>query len=644
MIEDSSRNNSRGAILSDAVRRALRTFRLHWTRRTAGGVTLVLICAVAYLPGWLALPPIDRDEARFAEASRRMVVAEGWQEWVVPVIQDRPRLNKPPLIYWMQAGCVRGASWWLGHDVGIAAEAGPAVPAPSMPAVGESLPAGGIWAYRIPSMVGATLAVLFVWRLGVAMYGGPVGWLAGVLLALCMVVMHDVRQARTDQVLLAWTTLAQWALWQSWSRTQRGRPVRWRWLLCLWMAVGLGVLTKGPVTPAVVALTALVLSWMSKRWRWLWSLRPVLGVGIVLAMVAPWLILVGRAVGWGTFGQTVYDEILGRSMSGMEGHWGPPGYHLALLPVLFWPGSLTLGPALIRAWRLAFQFGRPAWQVTSDKTWANLPRRAWRAWGRRIPGRRPELFCLAWLIPGWVVFELVATKLPHYVLPMYPALALLGARSLYAVHTEWMPFLRSRVGPIALWGWVVLTEVMILAIPAGAAVSGRLTTHWPIVVGVVVLLLVGQALMIAVVQRLRQGRFLRAQWLTCVTAIVVSVAVFELILPHLRTIWLSSRIMAKVSVIDPAGDRPIAGGTYREDSLVFLTQGRLVRSGRYRIADWIRENPQGLAIVSQNQLFVNLPLTEHATVEGFNYADGQWQDLAIVTSAQARGTSTRPGS
>ena len=76
-----------------------------------------------------------------------------------------------------------------------------------------------------------------------------------------------------------------------------------------------------------------------------------------------------------------------------ESHAGPPGYHTLLVWGLFWPAAALIGPGLVHIWR---------------------DRAGWRA-----------RFLLAWIIPSWLVFEIAATKLPHYVMPLYPALATL---------------------------------------------------------------------------------------------------------------------------------------------------------------------------------------------------------------------------
>ena len=87
--------------------------------------------------------------------------------------------------------------------------------------------------------------------------------------------------------------------------------------------------------------------------------------------------------------------MLAKVTSGQEAHGAPPGYYLLLFWVTFWPGSVLAGLAAPAVWQ-----------------------------ARREPGAQ---FLLAWLVPSWIVFEAVITKLPHYVLPLYPAIAILIA-------------------------------------------------------------------------------------------------------------------------------------------------------------------------------------------------------------------------
>lgn len=571
--------------------------RRHWAGGPRGALLLIAACLLLHLPGLISLPPIDRDESRFAEASRHMHVAD---QWVVPRVGDKLRLSKPPLIYWLQAGTARLI-----------------LPASAAQALYAD---GTIWTYRLPSLAGALVAVLLTWRLGCAMFAPPIGLWAGLLLATCAVVMIDVRQARVDQVLLALTTAAQLALWQLWRRRNRDGAGRMGWVVLLWIAVGLGMLAKGPVTPAVVALTAVALSAVARQWRWLRTLHWPLGLLLVALLVMPWLALAAREVGWDRLRDVVHQEVIERGLSSKEGHWGWPGYYLTLLPGLFWPGSLALIPAAMVAWQRGLRTTRNG-----------------RRWPLR-PGRDAELFCLAWLVPGWILFELAGTKLPHYTLPMFPALALLAARGLFAVRRAWRPLLSTDWGWMAVWGWLILSQVLAVILPLVMAWLGQLASHIGLIIVVIGLAILNQALIVVVAIALHQRRFLRAQGAALIMAGMMQIGLLGVILPNLPTLWLSSRVVAELKQVDPGAERPIAAVGYHEDSIVFLTAGRAKRLSWHEVDDWRTAHPNGLLVALEEPWDALPDARELARVAGLNYANGRWQTLRLLESPATDGT------
>ena len=112
-------------------------------------------------------------------------------------------------------------------------------------------------------------------------------------------------------------------------------------------------------------------------------------------LVLPWFVAIVAKSGDSFFAQSIGEDMLAKVTSGQEAHGAPPGFYFLLFWVTFWPGSVLAGLAAPMVWK-----------------------------ARREPGAR---FLLAWLIPSWLVFEAVMTKLPHYVLPLYPAIAILIA-------------------------------------------------------------------------------------------------------------------------------------------------------------------------------------------------------------------------
>ena len=163
----------------------------------------------------------------------------------------------------------------------------------------------------------------------------------------------------------------------------------------LWLAMAVGVLIKGPIILMVVALASLVLSVKERSVRWLRPAADWRAAGLAMLIIAPWFIAIGIDTHGAFFDDAVGGDMLGKVAGAREGHGAPPGTYLVAALLTLWP----LAPLAI---------------VAAPAVW-------------RARGEDAVAFLLAWLIPSWLVFEAVPTKLPHYVLPLYPAIALLVA-------------------------------------------------------------------------------------------------------------------------------------------------------------------------------------------------------------------------
>ncbi|MEZ6242353.1 MAG: glycosyltransferase family 39 protein [Phycisphaerales bacterium] len=587
-------------------------------RGPLGALALLAILASVYLPGLFVIPTVDRDEARFAQASRQMFESVALPDdrrdtrpfeqseaggitagahaggLVIPMVQTTPRLKKPPLIYWLQSGAA-----------GLATGGDPARDA--------------VWMYRLPSVLAAIVACLATWRLGLSLVDPRGAWLGAVLLGVCPMVVWDTHQARADQALLACTTLAMWALTRLWVTRDQDAKTPWRrWgvPLALWLAIGAGVLVKGPITPMVVVLTALGVGVISDRYAWLKRTRPVLGVIVLVVMVVPWIIAAGERVGWGVLWSSAFGETLGRSAAPREGHWGPPGYHTLFAAVLLWPGSMLTLAAFVRIWRLAVRLPRP-----EKPGWFTSVRTLWSRWRRRVPGRDAEVFLLAWIVPSWVVFELVATKLPHYTLPVYPALALISAWAVVDAARgviDSASVARLRLG-LRVWG--VIGVVLTGAIPVGVSLLGG---GWIAIVSAAVAAIVNALLVWRALVSFDAGRVLKAQLLGVLSTVVFAAVFLQFVLPRASALWITSRL---ASVIDSheGADRPIASAVYHEDSLVFATRGRVEWISADQIQSWAGAHPRGLLIAPKGDGADLLAQGWRSIAEvwGINYAGGR---------------------
>lgn len=516
---------------------------------------------------------------------------------VVPRVQGRDRLTKPPLIYWLQA--TSAAVLTLGRPL-----------------------LDAIWMYRVPSLLAAIASVLLTWRLGTALFDSRTGRLGAALLACCPLVAWEARQARADMVLLALNTAAVLALWRVFSAEPHGTGAR-RWALVFWLCLALAILTKGPIAPLIIALTVTSVCLISRQWRWLARLRVEVGVAILLVVVAPWVIAVGERVGWDAYLRTIADETLGRAVFARESHWGPPGYHTILLAVLFWPGCLMTAAGVV----LAFRQGLTAVPHASLLTRLRALR----------PAHPPYLYCLAWTLPAWLIFEIVATKLPHYTLPMYPAIALLSARAVLAAEAGLLPPHRERARRLgaAVWlvigiglaaGMVVLTLYARQRIAQGSAAADVLVGVLAIAGGLIAIWNLRLAW-----HALRSGRWARAQLAGLFAFMVTWVLLVGWAIPPVA--GLSRDILASVRGNDPHGSRPLAAVGYHEDSLVFLTRARIHRIQAHDLDAWIGAHPDGLIVMP---LTLRDPPPGWRVVggaAGFNYSKGQHLQLAVLQRA-----------
>src|SRR5262249_45845542 len=322
---------------------------------------LVLLSLALYLPGLAALPPTDRDESRFVQASRQMLESN---DFLRIRFQDEPRNKKPAGIYWLQAASVDLFSTSAG---------------------------AAMWPYRLPSGLGALAAVLLTFAFGQAWVGRETAFIGAALLAASLSLIVEAHLAKTDAVLLATVVAAQGALGEIYRRSRSDAPAGSALPLLFWTAQGVGLLIKGPITPLVSLLAGGALSIADREVRWLGRLRFLWGVPLMLLIAGPWLIAITVATDGGFASESVRSDFLGKLIHGQESHGAPPGYFLVLALVTFWPGSLALAAAARLAWRARAE--------TAVR------------------------FLTAWLGPFWLLLELVPTKLPPSVPPAYPALA-----------------------------------------------------------------------------------------------------------------------------------------------------------------------------------------------------------------------------
>ncbi len=556
--------------------------------RLTGGIrpylALSLLCLILYLPGLATLPPMDRDESRFMQATRQMLESG---DYIRIQFQDEMRAKKPVGAYWLQAASVDT----LSH-----------------PASRQT------WPYRLPSALAAWAAVLMTFAFGRTLIGERPALMAGVVLASALILASEAHQAKTDAILLACVVAAQGVLARFYvagkAREAAGgggcgtpSPTTPASLLApatlealiFWVAQGIGILVKGPIVPVISLLTLISLAVADRNIRWFNAMKPLLGTAVAAAIAAPWFVAISQATGGAFVGEAVKGDLLPKLLGAQESHGGFPGMYLALASVTLWPGSLLLWPAVAKLWS---QRSRLAFRVL-----------------------------LAWALPTWIMFELIPTKLPHYVLPAFPALALMIA----ALANEGIEAFRHKAAKAwyAVWTLVGLTiaaAVLVLPVKLGNGFDAAMV---PAAIGIVLATLLPATLA-------WQGRTATACLALALTAAASYPVVFQGVLPSLDRMFLSRGVARIVDTI--GSDGPVVSAGYSEPSLVFLlgTNTRFANGGG--AAAHLAANRRALAVVSNRELpaFMQaaaaqgLQIEQFGQVDGLNYSRGKETSLAVL--------------
>lgn len=521
-----------------------------WTGWRAPVAAMLVMLALA-LPGFFTLPPVDRDEARFARASAQMIETG---DLIDIRLGDEPRYKKPVGIYWLQA-----------------AVAGLTAP-------------DRIWAYRLVSIAGAMAAVGLTVLVARRAMGGGAALMAGVIMASSFLLGGEARLAKTDAVQLACILAAQLVLARAFLPGGRAQqpvlsPVA---AMGFWAAVGAGILVKGPIAPLVAFSTLTVICLYRRDLAILRALRPLPGVLLMLGIVAPWLIAITVKSGGAFWQASVGEDLLAKVGEGQENHGAPPGSYLLAVWGILWPGAALLAAALPGIWRM-----------------------------RRAP---LAVFALGWAVPVWLLFELTATKLIHYTLPAYPALAILTAGALAATPPGG---LARAVGSLLA---VAVPVLVLVAMWLGARDLGAVP-GWTYFAGAA-LLVPGVALLIAGLWRNHLAAMTGG---LAASGLALSVALFPT-LARMPVLW-PSVALSQVAAAHP-GCRFVTLG-YGEPSLLFLTQGAVRFTDAAGLGAALAEPGCVLLAVESREVVDSAGWQPAGSVRGVNLGNGRSLDFAL---------------
>ena len=473
------------------------------TLLAVGLTVLVGLFVLALMPAHMLW---DADEGYYARTAAEMLQSGNW---LVPTYNGEVFAHKPPLSFWLMAVGI----WLFGE---------------------------GEFAVRFFSAPALAASAFLTFLMARRLFDDRTGlWAMGVLATSLMSVYLGFA-AMLDAVLLFTVTLSIWAYVEMTMRPGRAVVM----IAIFGVGLTLSLLAKGPVGPAVV-ITMVAASWLilPKDLRIPFRQGFALAAVSLLALAAflGWAIPADHASGGGLMSEGFGTHIIGRALAPMEGHGGsgPVGYLLTLpayLPFLllgFFPWIIHL-PATLRSF-----------------------------WAGTIGDRRARVLLWSWVLPTFIMFTLAATKLPHYVFPLYPALAIMVAAFIVKSGDSTSRF------PVWLksGGWLYLAGG--IATAAAILVSPFLLPEHP---SVPVALACGLALLAVVVAVARAqigGRVMTASKLLVVATPLAFAGLFWLVIkPVEPAIKLASPMAAAVAEA-AGGESEIFLAGYGEPSFFF---------------------------------------------------------------------------
>ena len=573
---------------------------------------LVIVSVVLFLPGIASIPIIDRDSPHFAEASRQMMINHDY--WNIQ-FQNKPRHLKPPGIYWLQTLSVHFFS------------------TPSSNAV---------WSYTLVSVLGAMISVLATFFIAKNSLVKRAAALAAALLAASPLLIMEAHLIVTDSTLLACVVLMQGSLWQIYTRrisssgfvaatrcshtqcmlrcsishaprqlleirrvyrSSKDETIKssvreffWGWPLLFWLTMAAGILFKG-ITPLIAGLTILAIGIMDRDFKWIKKTGLYWGIPLVIALTACWLVPLSLFSHSNFLFDMLSQDAVPKLIKGQQSHGMPFGFFLLLFPLIFWPCSLFLWQGIYYAKE----------NITN-----------------------PDVrFLIAWIVPTWLFFELIPTKLPEYVLPTFPAIALIIALAVAETPKIVLPTLWQLLAKIQYLIWVIITGILAGGILLLSYYFNKKLNFYSVTAGFILLLDVVFVLIL-----IKNSQLFKACIVNIVAITGVSLLFLHFVVPSLQQVWISRKVseVMQSKSIHLSEIHPLISIGYNEPSLVFMLGSKNVETSNIlHIVNKLRSNKIKLVLVELKYYQKFLSLTRQSGIKfkllseinGFNYSKGK---------------------
>ncbi|MEQ9454657.1 MAG: glycosyltransferase family 39 protein [Phycisphaeraceae bacterium] len=556
-------------------------------------LTHALLIALALFTAYFALAAgtdlWDRDEPRYARAAVEM-----WNtgDYLIPWLNDEPRLRKPPMIYWMMA-----------------------------PFVGLLGPTA--LAARLVCVICMTAAALLTWLAGRRLFSPNIGLGSMAIFGTATLTLYVGSASIIDAPLVMFTTLAIYCFIDAIYR----KPTWWHWPTIA-LSLASVVLLKGPLVWPIPVATIAVAGFLARKQitlpRSWWIGFATLALLSFVPLIA-WALPVDRATDGQLYAIGFQKHVLDRVTTGLEGHGSSNALEYFLLLPLYIPILLLI----FFPWTL------------------HLPAALSAMIGRRLGNPLERAVLWAWTLPWFILASLASTKLPHYILPILPALAIAVAATIARHHAgqlsdsdrRWMTRGIFLALPVALGG-----AIAAIALPWALDSTGLILNELPVVIALLAITF------LATYHHLK-GRVLQSARLIAAATPPIVIAMVLLVLPTIENqLKASPAIAAAIHQQQTDPTAPLYMRDYDEPTLFFYvnrpTGHPIVQLNGQQVANWARgeadftrqsPNEAGLLIIGSEELdriqerFGELPLETTFSKNIIDYSSGtQYTQVMLV--------------
>ena len=516
-------------------------------------ILFLLICLLIYFQGILRLPVMDRDEARFATASKTMLIEK---EYIDIKMVDEKRYKKPIGIYWSQ----------ILSNLAFG-----------------SYPYDKIWVYRLPSLIGIFAGLLLAFFMLRNFDNKNTAFLTVFFLVCSILTISEAHQSKTDGLLFFFVSLCNLIIY----KMIQSKNLSYLEKLTFWISFALGILIKGPIIFIFIIFPLISFSIIKKK-NFLKDFWIPSGFMIFILISVPWFIAINIKSGGLFWAESIGNDLLNKVKSGQESHGFPPGYYTLLLFLFFWPGSIFV-ISLINNLKS---------NLKKIKQSDNLT----------------YYLIISFLLP-FLFFEIIPTKLPHYIYPSYLPLSFLISRNIIKLKFK-EESIKFALIPLIIFPISIVTLIIASII--------QFSNYDIVLIFMVITLLIFIVFLIFLEIKKKIKNLIMA---TGFFQLSVYFLLIFFLIPRLEVLWVSNKINNIISEHENYVERVFTIG-FNEPSLLFLTSHKSSNSLKNLRKDQIF-NEKILLIITEKS---NKNLRENRNYSsfkligefnGFNYSRGE---------------------